>query len=95
MYSKEQTNHVLNRFWGGQLRFWEHEYGVSSDLNKTPAIEALTEMAALQLTYDPNVAFPKDENKLDKETVREFFKYRKMDIWGKDWEKHHLGGNWD
>lgn len=92
MYSKQQTYYTLYKFLGEQIRVWEKEYGVSLDFDKAPAIEAITKMVTMQLEYDPTLPFPKEENKLDEETVREFFKSRKMDIWGKDWEKHRLGG---
>ena len=91
----EQTMVELENFWNSNLRFWERELKVSSDESKQPMIESLTEFCRLQLEFSPNHPYSKEENRLDPDAVKEFIKFRKMDIWGKDWENHRVGGKWD
>lgn len=85
----------LCRFWNSNVQFWEKELKVDSDSSRQPMIESLTEFCNLNLEFSPNYPFCKEEYRLNPEDVKDFIMYRKMDIWGKDWENHRVGGKWD
>ena len=38
--------------------------------------------------YNPFVAFPKEDDLLDADTVRQYKESRLMDIYGKQWKEH-------
>lgn len=52
-------------------------------------------MGNMELKYSPMYPFPEEKYRLDVEGVKDFFRYRKMDIYGKDWKtKTTDGRNW-
>ena len=81
MMTKDETMKVLESHFNNCLRYWEKELKINSDIDKAPYIEAIREIA----TTDPRSPYGE---KLNEEWVAEFRKYRLMDCYGKDWEKH-------
>lgn len=79
--TKQETMEVLEKHFNDCLRYWERELKVDSDLSNEAYIHAISEIA----TTDPRK--PCGE-KLNPEWVAEFRKYRLMDCYGNEWEKH-------
>ena len=60
--------------------------------DKTGYIKALQEMGNMQLEYSPFYVFPNEDSRLDPDGVKDFFRYKKMDVYGKDWKNKETGG---
>lgn len=80
-FSREETICELNKFWETEIKYWEHELGVTSDESKEPYIKSLEEMGNMELEYSPLYPFPEEKYRLDVEGVKAFFRYRKIDIY--------------
>lgn len=73
---------ILESFFGECLRYWERTLKVSSDLDKQPYINAITDI--------PHNNPYKMQGEPINETIREeFIKARYMDCYGKDWQKYY------
>ena len=79
--TKDETMAILEKFFYECLHFRERELNVDSDLSREAYINAIEEIPSV----DPN---RKNGQKLNPEWVAEFRRYRLMDCWGKEWEKH-------
>ena len=94
-FSREETICELNKFWETEIKYWEHKLGVTSDESKEPCIKSLEEMENMELEYSPLYPFPEEKYRLDVEGVKDFFRYKKMNIYGKDWKTKTTGRrNW-
>lgn len=93
--NREETISVLNKFWETEVRYRKNELGVTSDESKEPYIKSLEEMGNMELKYSPMYPYPEEKYRLNVEGVKDFFRYKKMDIYGKDWKTKTTGGrNW-
>lgn len=93
--NREETISVLNKFWEIEVRYWKNKLGVTSDESKEPYIKSLEEMGNMELKYPPFYPYPEEKYRLDVEGVKDFFAYRKMNTYGKDWKTKTTGGcNW-
>lgn len=90
--NSDETIDTLNEFWETEISFWERRLGVDSDESKEPYIKVLQEMGNMQLEYSPFLPFPNEDSKLDPDGVKDFFRYKKMDAYGKDWKNKETGG---
>lgn len=72
---------ILEQFFGECLRYWEKTLGVDSDLSKEPYINAIKEIPH-------NNPYKKAGEEIPKEIRDKFIKYRLMDCYGNEWEKH-------
>ena len=79
--TRHETFDVLMRHFEGCLRFWEKKLNVDSDLSNKAYIEAIREIPDVDPTEMAGV-------KLNPLYVAEFKKFRLMDCWGKEWQKH-------
>ena len=79
--SKETTMKILERFFAECLRYWEKELNVDSDLDNSAYQRAIADIPK----HDP---YRMKGEELNPEWVAEFRRYRLMDCWGKDWERH-------
>lgn len=94
-FNREETITELEKFWETEIKYWEHKLGVTSDESKEPYIKSLEEMGNMELKYSPMYPFPEEKYRLDVEGVKDFFRYKKMNIYGKDWKTKTTGGrNW-
>lgn len=91
--NRNETIETLNEFWETQISFWEKKLGVDSDESKESYVKALQEMGNMQLEYSPLLPFYHESSRLDPDGVKDFFRYRKMDIYGKDWQDKETGGS--
>ena len=93
-FNREETIAELDKFWETEIKYWEHELGVTSDESKEPYINSLEEMGNMELKYSPFCPYPEEKYRLV-EGVKDFFRYKKMDTYGKDWKTKTTGGrNW-
>lgn len=85
--NREQTLKVLEEHFNSCVRFWLHDKQSGTNGDERQAyINAMEDIKNIQ--YNPFCIQAKAENLLDQEAVKEFKKYRLMDIYGTRWEEH-------
>ena len=91
-FNRDETITELDRFWFTEVKFWERKFGVDSDISKELYMMALKEMGNMTLKYSPFYPYPDSKYELDTEAVKDFFKYKKMDLYGKEWATKETSG---
>lgn len=79
----KRTFDVLDKHYNACVRFWIKAEKCDE---KAAMINALEDIRNIK--YNPFVAFPKEEDLLDTNTVKQYKVSRLMDIYGKQWKEH-------
>lgn len=95
MISVNETQAILESWYANNVRYWLKQEADTVDereANRRALEWDLIEIYLLNQKCLHNPFTPNGEE-LDKKTILDFFKYRCMDLYGKDWETHYKGYN--
>ena len=79
----KRTFELLDEHYKACVKYWIKAEKCDE---KTAMLNALEDIRNVK--YNPFVAFPKEDDLLDADTVRQYKESRLMDIYGKQWEEH-------
>lgn len=88
MLSAKESLLKLEKYHADCVKYWSRQSGIDEREAHKRALEYdLTEIYKVNNCCIHDPFSPKGEE-LDKETTLNFFKYRCMDLYGRDWEEH-------
>lgn len=91
MINAKETQKILEEWYSNNVRYWLRQTKEPVDereVNRRSLEWDLIEIYQFNGNCLHNPFTPNGEE-LDKQTVLDFFKYRCMDLYGKDWEPHY------